>query len=262
MVNRIIGHRGIGKNNFNKDDIKYTENTVYSVCKAFEKEVKTIEIDVQLTKDNKIVVYHDFYLNYKGKKFFIKDINFKEFKKFTRKSKNKMENPNSLHFLFKNTNHLAVNYNVELKFPTKNEIEELDYKKLNNKKYLKKVIKLLNKQQNISFISSFSAKTIKRAQKLTKIGCFFLTEGNKSKSYKPIENNFEESIKFALKNKMKGIVVDFKIFVENIKKSKICKSLIIGVYNCLQKDYIKYKTEQNLDISRIDFFIVDEIFDL
>ena len=55
MKNKIIAHRGI----FNNIDIP--ENSM----KAFEKALKLnypIELDVQLTKDNELVVFHDYSL--------------------------------------------------------------------------------------------------------------------------------------------------------------------------------------------------------
>ena len=47
----IYGHRGVPSH--------APENTLYSFQKAFELNVNGIELDVQITKDNILVVHHD-----------------------------------------------------------------------------------------------------------------------------------------------------------------------------------------------------------
>ncbi|CAI4975078.1 CRE_collapsed_G0055740.mRNA.1.CDS.1 [Saccharomyces cerevisiae] len=56
---RVIGHRGLGKNNPNKS-LQIGENTVESFIMAASLGASYVEFDVQLTKDNVPVVYHDF----------------------------------------------------------------------------------------------------------------------------------------------------------------------------------------------------------
>ena len=53
---KIIAHRGIF------DNIKIPENSIKAFQKAIDKNIP-IELDVQLTKDNVLVVFHDYTLD-------------------------------------------------------------------------------------------------------------------------------------------------------------------------------------------------------
>lgn len=57
---RVIGHRGLGKNFNLKKSLQLGENTVESFIAAASLGASYVEFDVQLTKDNIPVVYHDF----------------------------------------------------------------------------------------------------------------------------------------------------------------------------------------------------------
>lgn len=57
---RVIGHRGLGKNFHSKKSLQLGENTVESFIAAASLGASYVEFDVQLTKDNIPVVYHDF----------------------------------------------------------------------------------------------------------------------------------------------------------------------------------------------------------
>lgn len=57
---RVIGHRGLGKNFNSKRSLQLGENTVESFIAAASLGASYVEFDVQLTKDNIPVVYHDF----------------------------------------------------------------------------------------------------------------------------------------------------------------------------------------------------------
>ncbi|GAV46857.1 hypothetical protein ZYGR_0A04550 [Zygosaccharomyces rouxii] len=57
---RVIGHRGLGKNFNSKKSLQLGENTVESFIAAASLGASYVEFDVQLTKDNIPVVYHDF----------------------------------------------------------------------------------------------------------------------------------------------------------------------------------------------------------
>lgn len=72
---KIIGHRGYSKN--------YPENTMLAFKKAYEIGMDGIETDVQLTKDNQIVLIHDEKIdrtsNHNG---YVKDYTLAELKSF------------------------------------------------------------------------------------------------------------------------------------------------------------------------------------
>lgn len=57
---RVIGHRGLGKNQSTKTSLQLGENTVESFIAAASLGASYVEFDIQLTKDNIPVVYHDF----------------------------------------------------------------------------------------------------------------------------------------------------------------------------------------------------------
>ena len=51
----LVGHRGLSN--------KYTENTIEAFLDAFNNGADAVEMDVQLTKDNVPIIFHDFDLN-------------------------------------------------------------------------------------------------------------------------------------------------------------------------------------------------------
>ncbi|SCU93605.1 LAFA_0F17282g1_1 [Lachancea sp. 'fantastica'] len=57
---RVIGHRGLGKNMNTNRSLQLGENTVESFIAAASLGASYIEFDVQLTKDDVPVIYHDF----------------------------------------------------------------------------------------------------------------------------------------------------------------------------------------------------------
>ncbi len=57
-----IGHRGFG-DNLGEDPSRPIENTVPAVRKGFMAGVSVVEVDVQLTKDGEIAVFHDDFLS-------------------------------------------------------------------------------------------------------------------------------------------------------------------------------------------------------
>ena len=56
-----IGHRGFGEN-LGSDPSRPIENTVRSIRRAFLEGVSVIEVDVQLTRDGEVAVFHDDFL--------------------------------------------------------------------------------------------------------------------------------------------------------------------------------------------------------
>ena len=56
-----IGHHGVGPNT-GEDPALPIENTVESVRKAYQEGARVVEVDVQLTKDGRLAVFHDDFL--------------------------------------------------------------------------------------------------------------------------------------------------------------------------------------------------------
>lgn len=63
---RLIGHRGNGMNSRNKKSLQLGENTVESFIAAASLGAQYVEFDVQLTKDDVPVIYHDFIIAESG----------------------------------------------------------------------------------------------------------------------------------------------------------------------------------------------------
>lgn len=76
MIN-LIAHRG-NNNHF------YQENTIDAVLNCLKKEyIQGVEIDVQITKDKKVVISHDYTINRITKKFgIIRNLTLKQLKKY------------------------------------------------------------------------------------------------------------------------------------------------------------------------------------
>jgi glycerophosphodiester phosphodiesterase len=59
-TSRVIGHRGMGMNKTSRKSLQLGENTLASFIAAANLGASYVEMDVQLTKDNIPVIYHDF----------------------------------------------------------------------------------------------------------------------------------------------------------------------------------------------------------
>ena len=136
-------HRGLSKKNFK-------ENTIKSFKYSFKKKYG-IETDLHSTKDNELVCFHDFNLKRKfklNKK--IKDINYSDLKKISKK--NKTEVP-----LLKELIKISKN-----RFPLL-----LEIKPLFKKKTLMELIKLVKKIKKYGIIS-FKEKNLTNLYKMNK----------------------------------------------------------------------------------------------
>lgn len=76
---KIISHRGNDINNFD-------ENTKEAIVNSLSKNyIDGVEIDVRITKDKKIIVFHDMVIFDRHKIYFIKNISYKKIKKINPK---------------------------------------------------------------------------------------------------------------------------------------------------------------------------------
>lgn len=143
----IVGHRGYGANtiNFSPKHAGYIqENTIESIAKAL-KTVNTVEIDVQMTKDGYIVVYHDDNLTEDGMKdISIDDIEWSMLGNFY--GSRRKEDNNERLFEWCDPNHHNVSllasvlkafpnaaFNIELKLPMKKKNDHVFKKKFVSK---------------------------------------------------------------------------------------------------------------------------------
>lgn len=56
----------------------YSENTLEAFQKAIELGCDGIEMDVQITKDKKLIIFHDFNIHVDGKQYFISELSYME----------------------------------------------------------------------------------------------------------------------------------------------------------------------------------------
>ena len=204
-------HRGLAKK-------KFKENTIQSFKYCFKRKFG-IETDLQVTKDNKLVCFHDFNLKRKFKlNVNVKDISYPKLKKIS--NKNKAPIP-----LLKDLLKISNNKHRLL----------LEIKPLLNNQNLMSLVNLTKKKKKIRLFS-FKEKNLINLYKLNKglsLGLLFLSSSNlrviKLKSKKP-------HVKFL------GLE---KSFLFNKKLTKIRKSIFY--YTVKRKDlFKKYKNSKNL----------------
>ena len=197
---------------------KFKENTIQSFKYCFKRKFG-IETDLQVTKDNKLVCFHDFNLKRKFKlNVNVKDINYPKLKKIS--NKNKAPIP-----LLKDLLKISNNKHRLL----------LEIKPLLNNQNLMSLVNLTKKKKKIRLFS-FKEKNLINLYKLNKelsLGLLFLSNSNlrviKLKSKKP-------HVKFL------GLE---KSFLFNKKLTKIRKSIFY--YTVKRKDlFKKYKNSKNL----------------
>ena len=199
-------HRGLAKK-------KFEENTIQSFKYCFKKKFG-IETDLQVTKDNKFICFHDFNLKRKFKlNVNVKDINYSKLKKISNKNKAPIPLLKDL-LKISNDKHRLL----------------LEIKPLLNNQNLMSLVNLTKKKKKIRLFS-FKEKNLINLYKLNKglsLGLLFLSNSNlrviKLKSKKP-------HVKFL------GLE---KSFLFNKKLTKIRKSIFY--YTVKRKDlFKKYK---------------------
>jgi len=204
-------HRGLAKKSFK-------ENTIKSFKYSFKRGYG-IETDLQVTKDNQLICFHDFNLRRKfNLNKNVKDINYSSLKKISKKRKATVPLLKDLLKISKNRYPLL-----------------LEIKPLLTKLSLLSLIKLMKKTKKYG-IFSFKEKNLINLYKLNKkltLGLLFLSTSNlriiKLKSKKPY-------VKFL------GLE---KSFLSNKKLTKIKKPIFY--YTVKRKNlFKKYKNSKNL----------------
>lgn len=145
----ITAHRG--------SSLYYPENTLTSIAKAIEENADYVEVDVRLTKDNKVVLFHDNSLKrVNSSNQSIEDMTLEEVKKVDNGSyKNKKydyENIPTLEEVFENFKG-KIKFNIELKMNNKKGYEL--------SKEVTKLIKEYSMSQDV-VVSSFNKLTIEK----------------------------------------------------------------------------------------------------
>tara|TARA_B100001123_G_C15023959_1_gene912692 strand:+ start:154 stop:798 length:645 start_codon:yes stop_codon:yes gene_type:complete len=142
-MSHLIIHRGLAKK-------KFKENTLPAFKYCFKKEFG-IETDLHITKDNKIICFHDFNLKRKFKNNkLIKNLNFKEINKIAKKFGYYVPELKELINISKNKHYLMLE--IKSNFSKKNLLQLID----------------LTKKLKFYSITSFNENNIKNIYKLKK----------------------------------------------------------------------------------------------
>ena len=142
-MSHLIIHRGLAKK-------KFKENTLPAFKYCFKKKYG-IETDLHITKDNKIICFHDFNLKRKFKNNkLIKNLNFKEINKIAKKFGYYVPELKELINISKNKHYLMLE--IKSNFSKKNLLQLID----------------LTKKLKFYSITSFNENNIKNIYKLKK----------------------------------------------------------------------------------------------
>jgi len=201
-------HRGLAKKDFK-------ENTLSAFKYSFKKKYG-IETDLQVTKDNQLICFHDFNLRRKfrlNKK--VKDINYSDLKKISNKRKAAVPLLKDLLKISKNRYPLL-----------------LEIKPLLTKLSLLSLIRLMKKTKKYR-IFSFKEKNLINLYKLNRklpLGLLFLSTSNlrtiKSKSKKPYVKFLGLEKSFLSNKKLTKIKKPF--FITQLKKKAFLKNIKIA----------------------------------
>ena len=213
MPHNLI-HRGLAKKNFK-------ENTLQAFKYCFKKNFG-IETDLHVTKDNKIICFHDFNLKKKFKlNRYIKNLTFTEINKIAKKFDYYVPELKELIKISKNKNYLML------------EIKSL---------FLKKdLIELIKQTKKLKFfsITSFNEQNIKNLYKLKKklnLGLVFASTTKINKILKKSKLSYVKILvmekRFLLKKKLNIIKKPIYFYTarnKNFKKNYKEKNLIFEI---------------------------------
>ncbi|KAI8533378.1 hypothetical protein RHMOL_Rhmol10G0004600 [Rhododendron molle] len=248
----VIGHRGSGMNILQSSDRRmkaFKENSILSFNAAANSPVDFIEFDVQVTKDDCPVIFHDdFILSEDNGTIYEKrvtELSLPEFlcygpqrepgtvgKSLLRKTGGKIISWNvesddsfcTLEEVFEKVN-LCLGFNIEVKFD-----DHIVYKQDHLTHVLQAILKVVfeyGKDRPIIF-SSFQPDAALLLRKLqSTYPVFFLTNGGTEIYYDVRRNSLEEAINLCLEGGLQGIVSEVKGVLRNpgavpkIKEAKL-----------------------------------------
>ncbi|KAL6190641.1 hypothetical protein ACLB2K_037035 [Fragaria x ananassa] len=268
----VMGHRGSGMNMLQSSDRRMKSIKEYSIRSfnsAAQLPIDYIEFDVQVTKDDCPVIFHDSFIATEEKGVFVEkrvtDITLSEFLSYGphtelgkvgipmfRKTKEgtifewKVEKDNSLCTLqdvFEKVDH-SMGFNIELKFD-----DQFVYIEKQLRHVLQVVLQVVNKHvkdRPIMFLS-FQPDVVLMIRKLqSTYPVYFFTNGG-SEIYKDVRrNSLEEAIKVCMAGGLQGIVSEVRAIlrdpnaVTRIKDSNLCLLTYGQLNNIPEKVYMQH----------------------
>lgn len=283
----VIGHRGNGMNKLSSSDPRMSaikENSLLSFNAAAAFDADFVEFDVQVTKDNIPIIFHDDFILTKENDMVsekkVTNITLAEFlcyglqrkpenveKTLLRKGKDgkiyswKVQNDDPLCTLqeaFEKVDS-SIGFNIELKFD-----DYLEYQEQELEPVLKHVLQVVSQYARTRPIifSTFqpdAASLIRRLQNTYPV--FFLTDGG-MELYKDVRrNSLDEAMKLCLASGLQGIVSEVKAILRNpgdipkIKESNLSLYTYGQLNNTPEAVYMQH-------VMGIDGVIVDFVQDI
>ena len=235
----FIGHRG--------SPLKYIENTPQSLLCAFNDGADGVELDVQITNDMQIIVFHDDYIiDLDNKKHIVADLSYKQI--------------NDIYLSISNEQIFLLTEVLTTLPPNRIINIEIKSNYINNYRFVNELGKIINESYNTNFIivSSFNYASLYQYKKIfsnTKIGLlsnsFNLFQICRMILYKNlIKPDFKQFnhlyltprlVKWIRKNQMQLIV-----YTVNDKKD-LKRCMDIGVYGIITDNYNFYSNNLEKD---------------
>ncbi|CAB4264076.1 unnamed protein product [Prunus armeniaca] len=237
----VMGHRGSGMNMLQSYDTRLKcikENSILSFNSAAKFPIDFVEFDVQVTKDDYPVIFHDNFIGAEDMGVFkeqrVTDITLLEFLSYgPQKEAGKVERPMlrkikdgrifewkvekddslcTLQEVFEKVEH-SKGFNIELKFD-----DQIVYKEEKLEHVLRVILQVVNKfaKDRPILFSSFQPDAALLMRKLqSTYPVYFLTNGG-SEIYADVRrNSTEEAIKVCLRGGLQGIVSEVKAIFRN-----------------------------------------------
>lgn len=219
----LIAHRGLDNN-------KYTENTKNAIIDSLNKPyISGVELDVRMTKDNKIVVAHDMTINrVSNGTGFISNMTLKELKNFNFGTKNNLTRISTLKEVLSAISSDKIIL-IELKYEGTDEYKYIKY-------FFRSIFPYLNKNIYIMSFNHTLIKKLKKKHQHLKCGLLISTIINSV--------NIEDSTDFiAISSYSVSKVKDYKkpVFIWALKSKKryeeLKKEMNKNVYYIVDKPY-------------------------
>ncbi|XP_039017904.1 glycerophosphodiester phosphodiesterase GDPD1, chloroplastic-like [Hibiscus syriacus] len=278
----VMGHRGNGMNMLQSSDPRMKsikENSLLSFNEAAKFPIHFVEFDVQVTKDDCPVIYHDNFILHEEKDAIVEnrvtELTLADFlsygpqklpgtegKPIFRKLKDgrifewKVDQDAPLCTLeeaFQNVDR-SLGFNVELKFD-----DLVDYTEEELSRILKAILKAVfeNAEGRAVMFSSFQPDAVLLIRKLqSAYPVYFLTNGGTEIYTDVRRNSLDDAIKLCVDNGLQGIVSEFRAVFRNpgavarIKESKLSLITYGQLNNVPEVVYMQY-------LMGIDGVIVD-----
>ncbi|CAI9275218.1 unnamed protein product [Lactuca saligna] len=237
----VIGHRGTGMNLLQSSDPRMKsikENSILAFNAAGKFNLDFIEFDVQVTKDDYPIIFHDNFIFTEDKGVIIEkrvtDLNLDEFlsygpqrepnkvgKPLFRKTKDgrifewKVENDDhlcTLEEVFQKVNH-SMGFNIEFKFD-----DNVVYKEDDLVHAIEVVLRVVFKyaKERSIFFSSFQPDATLLIRKLQNTyPVFFLTNGGSETYTDTRRNSLDEAMNLCLAGGLNGIVSEVRAILRN-----------------------------------------------